>query len=101
MKTNNKRKFHAHIEISYVPRCLYVVNVRVGRRVITFDPKDGQKRSVRLLSEAVEYLKSKREYINDFPRVLTDFVESGRAILQKLSEELGMLTPKEVFDSIR
>ena len=91
-----KRKYKTRLEIHYIPRCLYVVRLIIGKKTIIFDPKDGERPSVRYLDKTLKYISDRKDYIFDYPNALKDFADSGVLILQKLEEDLGVLMPKYV-----
>ena len=79
-------QFKAEIEICYVPKACYVVNVRFGNKTITFDPKDGRKETTRSLS-AVKALLEKRIDIRNVTQVVEDFVDAANTILDKYDHD--------------
>lgn len=92
-----KRKYKTRLEIHYIPRCLYIVRLKIGRCSVVFDPKDGYLPSVRYLDKTLKYISERKDYIFDYPNVLKDFADSGVLMLQTLEKELGVLMPKYVL----
>lgn len=72
-------QFKATIETSYVPKAIYVVEVKFGNKVIRFDPLDGRKDSIRILEECKNVL-AKRTDIQNIMQVIDDFVAAATNI---------------------
>lgn len=79
-------QFKAVIDVIYVKKALYKVSVKFGNKTITFDPKDGQKASVRSLS-AVKSLLEKRIDIQDITQVVDDFVDAASKMLLRYESD--------------
>ncbi len=75
-------QFKATIEITYVPKSIYVVEVKFGNKVIRFDPKDGRKESIRSI-EGCKNILEKRIDIKDVTQVVDDFIDSATDIMRK------------------
>ena len=79
-------QFKAEIEVCYVPKACYVVNVKFGNKTIIFDPKDGCKETTRSLP-AVKALLEKRIDIRNIAQVVEDFVDAANDILKKYDHD--------------
>lgn len=79
-------QFTATIETNYIKNAVYVVNVRFGNMLITFDPKDGVKESMRSVKACKELLQ-KRIDIRNVEQVIKDFEEAANDLLDKFNED--------------
>lgn len=79
-------QFKADIEVCYVPKAIYMVNVKFGNKTITFDPKDGRKESTRSLA-AVKQLLERRIDIRNITQVVEDFVDAANDMLKKFDRD--------------
>ena len=82
----NPIQFQATIETTYVPKALYIVDVKFGNKVIRFDPKDGKKDTVKTLSECKRVLE-RRVDIQDILQVVEDFMLAASDILRRYSQD--------------
>lgn len=79
-------QFKATIEVTYVPKAIYVVEVKFGNKVIRFDPKDGRKDSIRSI-EGCKSILEKRVDIKDITQVVEDFVDAATDIACKFKND--------------
>jgi len=75
-------KFKAVIEVSYIPKALYTVEIKFGNKIICFDPKDGRKASCKTLTGCLELLE-KRIDIENQEQILEDFKQCAEHLLEK------------------
>lgn len=75
-------QFKALLEVSYVKKACYVINVKFGNQIIRFDPKDGTKDSMRTLS-GCKALLEKRLDIANLADVVEEFVEAATDLIEK------------------
>lgn len=73
--------FRATVETTYVPKAVYVVEVRFGNRKIRFDPLDGRSATVRDLGGCVEFLERRLDIMNR-QQVIRDFKEAANLLLE-------------------
>lgn len=78
--------FRATIETFYVRRIVYRVVVSFGNRKVVFDPKDGVKSSVRVLSECLNVLNNARD-IENLELVVADFKDRAEQLLRKYEQD--------------
>ena len=98
-----KRKYKTRLEIFYVPRAVYVVRLKIGKKTIIFDPKDGRKPSVRDLTKTLKFISERKDYIFDYSNVLKNFADCGLSMLRRLENEWWTPIPKYVnpqFDQL-
>lgn len=79
-------QFTATIEVCYVPKACYIVEVKFGNQVIRFDPKDGKKDSMRTLS-GCRALLEKRLDIANVIEVVDQFTAAANDIITKLRRD--------------
>lgn len=79
-------QFKATIEVAYVPKACYVIEVKFGNQVIRFDPKDGNKASVRTLSGCLSVLE-KRMDIANLTEVIDEFLAAANDLIQKFQRD--------------
>lgn len=79
-------QFKATIEVSYIPKAIYTVEVKFGNKTILFDPKDGKKDSVRKLEQCRRVLETRVD-VKNLPQVLEDFDKSVTNILRKYEQD--------------
>lgn len=79
-------QFKATIKTSYIPRCLYQIEVKFGQKTLIFDPKDGRKESVRTVSGFVKEL-SKRLDIENISDVIRDFEYSASELMSQFAND--------------
>lgn len=75
-------QFPATIVTTYVPKGVYMVEVKFGNKTILFDPKDGEKKSVRDLATCIQLLE-KRVDVKDLCDVVSDFEKAANKLLNK------------------
>lgn len=80
-------QFKARIETSYVPKAIYVIEVKFGNKTIRFDPMDGRKESIRSLQACKEILE-KRVDIQNICQVVEDFEKSAKTLLQLMENDM-------------
>lgn len=79
-------QFKATIDMCYVKKAVYVVEVKFGNQVIRFDPKDGKKDSMRTLS-GCRALLEKRLDIANIVEVVEEFTAAATDIISKLRRD--------------
>lgn len=79
-------QFKARIETTYVPKAIYVVEVKFGNKTIRFDPKDGRKESIRSLQACKDVL-AKRVDVKDICEVLESFESTAKKILNLMETD--------------
>lgn len=57
-------QFEAAVSMTYIPRGVYQIQVRFGRKFMMFDPKDGRKPSVNTLEKFIAELRSRIDIKN-------------------------------------
>ena len=82
----NPVQFKATIETTYVPKAVYVVEVKFGNKVIRFDPMDGRKDTIRTI-EGCKSVLEKRVDIKDVTQVVEDFVDAATDIIRKFRND--------------
>lgn len=82
----NPVQFGATIETSYVPKAVYIVEVKFGNKVIRFDPMCGRKDTVRTI-EGCKSVLEKRVDIKDVNQVVDDFVTAATALIKKFEND--------------
>jgi hypothetical protein len=75
-------KFEARIETTYVPKSVYVVEVKFGNKTIRFDPYLGRNRSVSTLEGCLKVLEERMDLKNK-ERIVEEFKEAAAAIMAK------------------
>lgn len=75
-------QFKATLEVCYVPKACYVLDVKFGNQVIRFDPKDGKKDSMRTLS-GCKALLEKRMDIANLSEVVEEFTAAATDLIKK------------------
>ena len=79
-------QFKATIEVTYVPKSLYVVEVKFGNKTIRFDPLDGRKDTIRSLQKCRGVLE-KRTDIQDIIQVVDDFMVAASNIKNRFIQD--------------
>lgn len=79
-------QFKATIETTYVPKAVYVVEVKFGNKVIRFDPMDGRKETIRTI-DGCKGMLERRVDIKDITHVVDDFVEAATDIMRKFKND--------------
>lgn len=79
-------QFKATISTTYVRKCIYKVEVSFGNKVITFDPFDGKKESIRNLAACRSVLE-KRVDIMDINQVVEDFQAAASSLLRQMDAD--------------
>lgn len=79
-------QFRASIEISYIPKACYCVDVKFGNKTIRFDPMDGRKDSMRTLN-GCRALLEKRLDIANLNEVLDEFVDAAQEIIKRFRKD--------------
>lgn len=79
-------QFKATIETTYVPKAIYVVEVKFGNKVIRFDPMDGRKETIRTI-DGCKGMLERRVDIKDITQVVDDFVEAATDIMRKFKND--------------
>lgn len=74
--------FPARIEVTYVPKAIYRIEVKFGNQTILYDPHEGKKESVKSMSACMELL-SKCLNIKNLDTLLLDFQQSAWDLLDK------------------
>ena len=82
----NPVQFKATIETTYVPKAVYVVEVKFGNKIIRFDPMDGRKDTIRTIDGCKSVLE-KRVDIKDVTQVVEDFVDAATDIIRKFRND--------------
>ncbi len=77
----NPVEFPATIETTYMRKVAYRVEVKFGHKTIIFDPKDGEKKSVRSFKECVKLLE-KRVDIKDIFDVVKEFSDEAYKLIR-------------------
>lgn len=78
--------FRASIEITYIPKAIYMVEVKFGNKDIVFNPKDGKKDSVKNLRLCRRLLETRLD-VENLQDVLEDFDEAAREILKRYERD--------------
>lgn len=79
-------QFNARIEVTYIPKVTYLVEVKFGNKVIRFDPMDGRKCSVRNIDECRRVLETRVD-IKNIAQVLSDFDEVSYDMLKRCEND--------------
>jgi hypothetical protein len=79
-------EFKTTITTLYVPKALYIVELKFGNKVIRFDPHCGRKDSIKKLDECLNVV-SKRVDIKNLSQVLEDFAIAGHELLKKFKQD--------------
>lgn len=79
-------EFKATIETTYVPKAVYVVEVKAGNKTIRFDPLDGRKDTIRTI-EGCKSVLEKRVDIKDLSQVVEDFVEAAAKLMDRFRKD--------------
>lgn len=79
-------QFKATIEVTYVPKACYIVEIKFGNQVIRFDPKDGKKDSMRTLSGCKALLEHRLDIAN-VVEVVEEFVAAATDIIKKFQRD--------------
>lgn len=79
-------EFKATIETTYVPKAVYIVEVKFGNKVIRFDPLDGRKDTIRTI-EGCRSVLEKRFDIKDLAQVLEDFTECATKLMERFRKD--------------
>lgn len=79
-------QFKATIETTYVPKAVYIVEVKFGNKTICFDPLGGQKDTVKTIDGCKGVLE-KRVDVQDLAQVVCDFTEAATKILSKMKSD--------------
>lgn len=79
-------QFKATIEIVYVPKAIYVVEVKFGNKTIRFDPLGGRKDTIRSMKKCRSVLE-KRTDIQDIIQVVDDFTAAANDIKNRFIKD--------------
>ena len=79
-------QFKATIETTYVPKAIYVVEVKFGNKTIRFDPMNSRKDTVRTI-EGCKGILEKRVDIKNITYVVEDFVDAATDIIRKFRND--------------
>lgn len=79
-------QFKATIAVNYVPKALYQLTVSFGNMQMIYDPKDGQKQSVKCLNAFMTEL-SKRLDIENIGMVVQDVERQAVILLEFLKKD--------------
>lgn len=79
-------QFKATLEVCYVPKACYILEVKFGNQVIRFDPKDGKKDSMRTLS-GCRALLEKRMDIANLADVVEEFTAAATDLIHKFRRD--------------
>lgn len=80
-------QFRAEISSRYIKGNMYLVEVKFGNKVVTFNPFSGRKDSVRNLAECRAVLE-KRVDIEDVTEVVKDFERSANIIVMLMEKDM-------------
>lgn len=79
-------QFKATVEVSYVPKACYIVEIKFGNQAIRFDPKDGKKDSMRTIAGCKSLLEHRLDIAN-VSEVVEEFVSAATEIIKKLKRD--------------
>lgn len=79
-------QFAATVDVVYVPKAVYVVEVKFGNKVITFDPLDGKGRNHRTIAGVREILE-KRVDIKDLAQVVENFNDAANEMVRNFRHD--------------
>lgn len=79
-------QFKATIEICYVKKACYIIDIKFGNQLIRFDPKDGTKASMRTIS-GCRALLEKRMDIADLSDVIEEFNGAATELIERLRRD--------------
>ena len=79
-------QFKATIETTYIPKCLYHIDVKFGNKKIQFDPKDGRKPSVKKLELCRRVLETRVD-VRNLPQVMEDFDIATIDLIRKYEQD--------------
>lgn len=79
-------QFKATVETTYIPKAVYVVEVKFGNKVIVFDPMNGKKESCKTINGCKGIIE-KRVDILDVTQVVDDFMEAATNILKRYERD--------------
>ncbi len=85
--------FPARIETNIVKHAVYEIHVRFGNQDFTFDPKDGERDSVRSMDKFIEALE-KRKDVKDLLGTIDRFKIAANALLAQFEKD-GYYIPKK------
>lgn len=88
-------QFITHVHTTYIKNCVYLVEVKFGNKTLKFDPLNGQKDSIRSISEFKKVLE-KRVDVRDLAQVIKDFEKSANLIVSLMKEEQLKVCKKRI-----
>lgn len=86
-------KFHATLEVIYVPKAVYQIMIRFGNAAIKFDPKDGKQPSVRNKEKCKDVIAARYD-LKDTRRVLKQFEEKASQLIRQYEADGYIYNPK-------
>ena len=78
--------FPAQAETETFPKPLYVATVRLGKRKVFFDPKDGKSAMSRTIEGVLSVLQSRKD-IKDQEGVISDYLQQAKALVRRLEAD--------------
>ena len=82
----NLVKFNATVEVTYVPKAVYSIDVKFGNKDIRFNPLDGKKDSVKYFDECLEVIKQCVD-IRNLDEVVDDFTKAATQLLRQYEND--------------
>lgn len=82
----NPVQFPASVEVVYVPKAIYAIDVKFGNKTITLDLFEGKDRSHRTVSGVREILE-KRVDIKNLTQVVDDFVDAANELVRNFRRD--------------
>lgn len=82
----NPKRFSATIETTYVPKAIYVVDIKFGNQIIRYNPFEGHIESMKDVDSLIEMLRGRTD-IRNVDHVISDFREAANALNEKMRKD--------------